>query len=283
MKMKNIILTVIAALMTVCCSTDDSLAYDNGEKEFLISFGGEFRLESVTDTRSSDGMTDIWLFDYMDGELLKCVWQGTSDVSFGNVRISLPYGKHTLCVVASSGENPVVDTLACEITWAKPGDTFHRRETLEVNAASPSVLNIEMKRVSAQLKVRVDDGFPWNASEFVMHGDGWNCGLNWMTGDGCSPEKVRMSEYIPLDMRGTDRSAEYIYYEIYSESSVENVRIDAVDGYGNSLVGAELEGVVLERGKTTTFSGNLLDNNESGLNISIGTEEPWIDGKTGTF
>ena len=82
-------------------------------------------------------ITDLWLFDYMGDELKQTIHKTDG---FDAAALSLDYGEHTLCFVASRGSEPTVT--APTISWVKPSDTFWATLFAECNNPHSSGLAI---------------------------------------------------------------------------------------------------------------------------------------------
>ena len=82
-------------------------------KNFTFTLKGDFSDEWKPVTRgylAADGkdMTDVWVLDYMDGQLVQQVHQSDhTDDDFGKPVVQLAYGEHHVYFVASRGAEPV--------------------------------------------------------------------------------------------------------------------------------------------------------------------------------
>ena len=108
-------------------------------KNFTFTVKGDFG--AATFRRSyltADGkdMTDLWVFDYMDGVCVQTVHQTADDADWGAPKMSLSYGSHHVYFLASRGEGATVDADGHTITWTGPRDTFWKDYEVEVVSTS---------------------------------------------------------------------------------------------------------------------------------------------------
>ena len=116
--MKKLFMVLSATLMLMSCEnySADEIA---GTSEKLVTFALSNGEAVTRATLEEMNITDLWLFDYV-GDDLKNTVHKTDD--FDAITLSMSYGEHTVCIVASRGADPTVTPPV--ISWAKPSDTL---------------------------------------------------------------------------------------------------------------------------------------------------------------
>ena len=85
-------------------------------KKFTFTMKGDFSDEWKPVTRSylnadDKDMTDVWVLDYMDGNLVQQLHQSDNTAEdFGQPTMNLSYGTHHVYFIASRGTDAVLDT-----------------------------------------------------------------------------------------------------------------------------------------------------------------------------
>ena len=100
---KNLIWLAGIAVMLAACENDMSneLAVNNDKNAITFTCQGDFTMttESMTGRRAmeADGkaMTDLWVLDYVDGQLVQQVHQVSTDEDFGTPTLNLDYGSES--------------------------------------------------------------------------------------------------------------------------------------------------------------------------------------------
>ena len=154
--MKKIMMAMSAALMLTACGeheTDGELTamatQQDAEKSKTITFTFGPEMRQMTRASLAElNITDLWLFDYVGNELKQTVHKSEG---FDAISISLDYGEHALCFVASRGSEPTVS--APTISWTKPSDTFWAVASMNIQPASSASQSVELKRVATRLKI----------------------------------------------------------------------------------------------------------------------------------
>ena len=126
--MKKILLALAVAMIlptTSCTRSDDEPTADTtAQRDTMQQMTIRFTFGDITQQAMTRGtladaqMTDLWLFDYLDGTLTNTIHQTSEDAGFGTVSLQADYGSHQLYFVASRGTTPTIS--ATTITWVKP-------------------------------------------------------------------------------------------------------------------------------------------------------------------
>lgn len=265
-----------AMLLTGCTEhvcmddTEDSVVAER-RVTFEVSNGDW----NITRALEADGvtMTDLWLFDYVDGALVRTAHKVSTDTDFSSPSMSLQYGEHTLYFVASRGKTPTVD--GTEITWAQPSDTFWKAVSVNVGSSSSSVVPVTLDRVAAKLRVAITDKVPEGVAEICVTPDVWWYGIDYVTGAAMSSQGIGRSVAVPASYVGTTgQLAVNVFGMSDSDEWTTDVTIRAKDGDGNVVGIVALEDVPFERNRATNVSGSLF---AAGTTFSVSLNDDWED------
>lgn len=203
---KLFILTAIAILAVSCekpilaeneqvpetptVTTDDNnlLPPSKDTKKFTFTLKGDFSNEWKPITRGylqADGrdMTDVWVLDYLDGELVQQMHQTDNTAEdFGKPVMNLKLGSHHVYFIASRGTTPTLNTETKVISWERPSDTFFRDYEVSVVATSNGNRSVDMTRIATKLKLYVTDAIPDEAVSINITPTKWYYGWNYVTG-----------------------------------------------------------------------------------------------------
>lgn len=170
---------LLASVMLTSCEKVDFSENGNrtefqSTKKFTFHVKGDFQTDYVDMTRAAvrleedntAGITDLWVLDYVDGELVQQVHQTSGDADFGHPSMALSYGHHEVKFIASKGDNPVLTATA--LTWAKVKDTFALNYPVDVAASSNGNRAPELKRVITGVQLVMTDAVPANAKSVTL-------------------------------------------------------------------------------------------------------------------
>ena len=165
--MKKIFLLMFAGLLVAACEKpvlgdveDESEVPEMGGgrnqlKKFTFTVKGDFGAATFTRAAgylNADGqdMTDLWVFDYVDGQCVQSVHQTATDEAWGKPQMSLAYGSHHVYFVASRGDEPAVDAEGHVIAWGTPRDTFWKDYEVDVVSTSNGNRAVTLDTVTAK-------------------------------------------------------------------------------------------------------------------------------------
>lgn len=285
--MKNVFLYLFAFAFAICSCEKQIIVEDEGVgdvKEFTFNVNGDFGKPTFVETRGNlqaDGydMTDLWVFDYVEGECVQKVHQQNGDADWGAPKMKMKYGKHHVYFITSMGDGPVVDVNSHTVKWNMTRDTFWKDYEVDVVASSNENRSVTLERVSTKLRVTVNDEVPLGCSQMVVTPDVWYYGLDYMTGEACAPQKKDRPVAIPESYVGTVGKLTVIIYGI---SAVEEWKTDisvmVYDGDGVVIGAANIKDAPFKRNRSTEYSG-LLFAGTGGMDTSIDSkwQEPYID------
>ncbi len=281
--MKKFIMMLAAALvLTSCAKEGDETTADNsgrdsmGQMTITFVFGPQSQTQTqtamtrtlITDTE----LTDLWVFDYMDGTLSKTIHQSATDTGFGTVSVSLDYGEHTLCFVASKGTSPTID--APVITWEKPSDTFWHQTTLNVQPSSATLQPVSLQRVASRLRIVATDVLPENAAQLIVTPSHWYYGLNIQTGAACEDRSDARTVTIPASYIGTSDKLAASFYSICSADWTADVSVKITASDTSTLGEVTLTDVGFKCNMMTVYSGGVLGSLQS---AAVSVEDGWLE------
>jgi len=256
-------------------------------KKFTFTLKGDFSDEWKPVTRgylAADGkdLTDVWILDYMDGELVQQIHQSDNTAeNFGKPQMTLSYGSHHIYFVASRGAEPALNTTNATITWSSVRDTFWK--DYEVNVVSTSNGNraVTLDRVVTKLMLSFTDAISANAKTIEFTPATWYYGLNYQTGD---PTTATVSQTnvmtIPDGYAGRDDvSLSYFSVSPSSEWSTD-VTVQSKDQNGNVIGQGVLSDVPLKRNRQTEYSGPLFS---AGGEMVLTLNDEWDTPVSGTW
>ena len=100
--MKKLLMVMAAAAMLLSCGKDEPEAVADVKESapwvhttWTFDVGPGVSHETMARTRadlSALNLTDLWVMDYMDDELVQTIHQSSTDEGFGSVSLDLGYG-----------------------------------------------------------------------------------------------------------------------------------------------------------------------------------------------
>ena len=276
--MKKVIM-ILAVVAAVCgCErvevNDDAEVVQTKRVKFDVSNGGW----RVTRALTADGydMTDLWIFDYVDGWLVRSLHKTATEVDFNEPTMPLAYGEHTVYFVASRGKSPSLT--GTQITWESPSDTFWKTMTLTVGSGTASTVAVTLDRVATKLRIAVADDVPATIATLEMVPEQWWYGLDYLTGEAVASSDAVRQVTVPASMAGTTGQLVAGFYCLSDDSEwMTDITIRAKDGDGAVIGSVSLADVPFVRNRVMDASGNLFAS-QSGFSISLNDE--WLDSYT---
>lgn len=270
-------LAVALILPTVSCSTGEELSVKVEEpkdtmQQVTIRFTfTSISMESMTRaTLAESQMTDLWLFDYMDGELQTTIHQTSEDDGFGAITLTADYGEHSLYFVASRGDTPTID--GTTISWAKPSDTFWQNVTLNIEPQTSTNQSVVLQRVVTRLRIAVTDEVPANLKTLSVTPATWYYGLDYTTGEAVNSQPTPRVITVPSSYVGTTNLATSFYCLCPAEGFETDITVTAKDADETAVANIALQDVPFERNRITNYSGSLFTQNRA---VSVTTNDEW--------
>ena len=268
-----------AALMLTACSEEPMVTggvTDDADTMKVVTITFDFpQVTQQAMTRESladANMTDLWLFDYLNGSLVQTKHQQATDEGFGTVSVTADTGTHTFCFVASRGSDATVTD--SEITWGKPSDTFWRSVTMAVTPKTGTAQSVELQRVATRLRISVTDEVPTNLSKLVVNADTWYCGLDALTGEPTASNERTATISVPSSYAGTTGQLSASIFGLCSDDYTTGVTVTALDGSNETIASVALADVPMQKNVTTQYSGPLFSRQQI---FSLTAADAWGD------
>ena len=277
----NVVLASMAVAMLTACSNepDDVLTVKTvAPRDSMASTTITFTfcnisMESMTRaTLAESQMTDLWLFDYMDGELQTTIHQTSDDDGFGAITLTADYGEHSLYFVASRGDTPTID--GTTISWVKPSDTFWQNVTLNIEPQTSTNQSVTLQRVVTRLRIAVTDEVPANLKSLTITPSTWYYGLDYTTGEATNSQSTPRVISVPSSYVGTTNLATSFYCLCPADGFETDITVTAKDAEETAIANISLQDVPFERNRITNYSGSLFTQNRA---VSVTTDDEWLD------
>ncbi len=275
--MKKVLFLAAACIVLAACEKSADNAAEGKEVTFAMS-GWETEVEPLSRASlEADGqaLTDVWVLDYVGGELQQQVHQVSTDADFAEPTLTLAYGEHNIYFVASRGVDPVLNTMAHSLTFGKVRDTFWKAYNCTVTGSSVSNIAVTLDRVVTRMRVNITDVVDANAATLLLKPSKWYLGLDYLSGEPTDETSDFVSSVtIPDSYKGqTGLQASIFGFSAATEwATGVNIECRKAD---NSLIGsASVSDVPFARNRTSVLSGNLFSH---GGNVAVAIQTDWLD------
>jgi hypothetical protein len=224
-------------------------------------------------------MTDLWLFDYVDGTLVQTLHQVSTDADFGTPAPILSYGEHRIYFVVSRGANPVINGTV--ISWGSVRDTFWKSMAVSVGGASASAYSVALDRVVTKLKITATDAVPDGTATVVVLPGKWYAGLDYLTGQPADMrDSEEMSVAVPDSYVGTTGMAVSFFGFSSATEWTTPLTVSARDE-DNDIIGlVNVASAPFIANRATEFSGALFSTSGT---FTITLNDEWDAPWTGTW
>lgn len=275
--MKKVLFLAVAVAMLTSCSKDVTEEIAGAKK---VAFDVQGNWNSPVFTRgslSADGkeMTDLWLFDYVDGVLVQTVHQVSTDADFGTPAPTLSYGEHRIYFVVSRGTSPVINGTV--ISWGSIRDTFWKAMSVTVGGASSSAYSVALDRVVTKLRIAATDAVPDGTATVVVLPGKWYAGLDYLTGQPADMrDNEEMSVAVPDSYIGTTGLSVSFFGFSSAVEWTTPLTVSARDA-DNDIIGmVNVAAAPFMANRATEFSGSLFSTSGA-FTITLNDEwaEPW--------
>jgi hypothetical protein len=232
---------------------------------------------------SADGkdMTDLWVFDYVNGVCVQSLHQTAGDEAWGKPTLTLGYGSHHVYFVASRGDGATLDVDGHTITWTGPRDTFWKDYEVEVVSTSNGNRAVTLDRVATKLRLTIADKVPEGCAAVVVTPARWYYGWDYVGGVAVVQQQTERRVAVPDSYIGTEGQMSVSIFGLSgADEWVTNVSIQAQDANGGVLGSATITGAPFKSNRSTEYSGNLFGS-AGGLDVSVNAA--WENPKTGTW
>ena len=297
--MKKVLMAMAVCLLTACESgyyggepVSEEQPIEMKTKKFTFNVKGDFASpvfsgDELTNgmkkaaALSADGqdMTDLWVFDYMDGALVQSVHQTNEDADFGKPIMQLQYGSHHVYFVASRGVGAAVD--GSVMTWSSVKDTFWKDYEVDVVSTSNGNRAVTLDRVVTKLKMTAIDEVPAGCASVTITPATWYYGLDYTTGQPTAAQTKDVVINVPSSYIGTTGS---LVMSIFSFSTATewttDVTLTAKDSGGDVLGQATITNAPFKANRCTEYSGPLFGTDGE---IIVGLNAEWETSFTGIW
>ena len=279
--MKKFLFLAVAVAMLTGCGKDVNVEEAGAKK---VSFDVQGNWNSPVFTRgslSADGkeMTDLWLFDYVDGVLVQTLHQVSTDADFGTPAPILSYGEHRIYFVVSRGASPLINGTV--ISWGSIRDTFWKAMSVTVGGASASAYSVALDRVVTKLKITATDAVPEGTATVVVMPGKWYAGIDYLTGQPADmKDSEEMSASVPASMVGTTGMAVSFFGFSSATEWTTPLTVSARDA-DNDIIGmVNVAAAPFMANRATEYSGSLFT---SGGAFAITLNDEWDTPWTGSW
>ena len=272
--MKKLLMAMAAAAMLLSCEKEETLTANVYEpkdslqsKTVTFTFGED--RGGTRATLQELNITDLWLFDYMGDELKQTIHKTEG---FDALTISIDYGEHRLCFVASRGTDPTVT--APTISWEKPSDTFWATLTMDVQPATSATQSVTLKRVATRLRIGITDEITAQMARLDVEPLTWYYGIDVKTGEGTDARRQMRSVTIPASYVGTQGQLTASFFGLSLASDWQTDIDVRLVGSSDALLGEVLlPSVSFRQNRTTTYGGGILGRT---LPLSVSVDDTWL-------
>ena len=273
------LLFMISAVLLCGCQSVDLQPEQSGEKEiaFKVCHNYETRAELKGD---GNILTDLWIFDFMNGEMVQQIHQVSTDADFAEPTMTLAYGEHHIYFVASRGTEPVVNNEAKTISFSSVRDTFWKDYYINVESTTTSDRSVMLDRVVTRLRVLFDDEVPATMATMGVQLSNWYQGINYTTGEPTNATAKNYSVEVPSSFIGTSGQLMASYYG-FSGTMEWTANITITANSATDVIGTVTkENVPFKRNRITELHGNIFGSS-GGMNI--GVNDTWDTSYTDTW
>ena len=279
--MKKVLIMACLAILVASCGKDVNVE-EAGAKKVAFELEGNWNSPVFTrGSLSADGkeMTDLWLFDYVDGVLVQTLHQVSTDADFGTPATTLSYGEHRIYFVVSRGASPVINGTV--ISWGSVRDTFWKAMAVSVGGASASAYSVALDRVVTKLKITATDAVPDGTATVVVLPGKWYAGLDYLTGQPADMrDNEEMSVAVPASYVGTTGLAVSFFGFSTASEWTTPLTVSARDA-DNDIIGmVNVAAAPFMANRATEFSGALFSTSGA---FTITLNDEWDTPWTGTW
>lgn len=233
-------------------------------------------------TAEGKDMTDVWVLDYMNGQLVQQIHQSDNTAKdFGMPVMQLAYGSHHVYFVASRGAGADLNVGEHRLTWEKVSDTFYKDYEVNVVATSNGNRAVTLERVVTKLRLTFTDVVPENAATINITPATWYKGLDYMTGEPCAvAESQTTTISIPSASIGQTGVSASMFSVSTATEWTTDVTISSKTSADAVLGTATLTAVPLKANRVSDYSGPLFS---AGGSLSLSLDGEWMDSYEGTW
>jgi hypothetical protein len=289
---KMMMALAVAAILPSCTKNDEpeavapmleiSLPSDSIATHATVTFafGGDVSINPMTRASLTElSLTDVWVFDYVGGQLQATTHQTASDASFGSPSLTVDYGDHTFYFVASRGDTPTIDGTV--VSWAKPSDTFWATLSLTVSPGSSIMQDVSLHRVAARLRITVTDKIPATLASLSVTPSHWYYGIDITTGEATDDRQTARTVNVPASYVGTTGQLVASFFTISPSTQwTTDVTLKATGTDNSTLSSISIKDVPMQRNHVTSYGGSILN---AGRSVTLSSDDEWIEDNAVTW
>ena len=277
-------MALAAGLLFAACNSDDVEVSESRTITFNVQ--GDFRLSTQDMTRAleADGktMTDVWVLDYVGGELKQQLHQTSDDADFGSPTMELSLGTHHIYFIASRGAGASLNTTTHALTFTSVRDTFWKDYEITISGGTSSGnRSVTLDRIVTKLKLTFTDAIPEGAATFNVTPSSWYYGIDYTTGEPSAATAYgTITVNIPSSEIGVVNEAVSIFGFSSATEWTTDVAVDCKTSDSGILGTATITAAPFVRNRVSEYTGPLFTAG-GGMTLSLNTE--WDESYQGTW
>lgn len=277
-------MALAAGLLCAACNSDDVEVSESRTITFNVQ--GDFLLSTQDMTRAleADGktMTDVWVLDYVGGELKQQLHQTSDDADLGSPTMDLTLGTHHIYFVASRGAGASLNTTTHTLTFTSVRDTFWKDYEITISGGTSSGnRSVTLDRIVTKLKLTFTDAIPEGAATFNVTPSSWYYGVDYTTGEPLeATSNSTITVNIPSSEIGVVNEAVSIFGFSSATEWTTDVAVDCKTSDSSVLGSATIEAAPFVRNRVSEYTGPLFTAG-GGMTLSLNTE--WDESFQGTW
>lgn len=266
----------VAPTLEICLPSDSIATHAT----VTFAFDGDVSIRPMTRASLTElNLTDVWVFDYVGGQLQATTHQTASDASFGSPSLTVDYGDHTFYFVASRGDTPTID--GTTISWSKPSDTFWSSLTMTVAPSTSASQSVTLHRVAARLRVTITDEIPTGLAVLSVTPSHWYYGLDITTGEATDDRQTARTVNVPASYIGTTGQLIASFFTISPSAAWStDISLQAMKADNTPMASISVADVPMQRNHITDYSGTLFG---AGRAITIDADDSWGEDIQGSW
>ena len=283
--MKRFLYIIMMAMLCACAKDEDENQNENNVR-MTFAINGDFTLNAYDFTRAltAEGktMTDVWVLDYVGGEIKQQLHQTSDDADFGSPTMDLSLGTHHIYFIASRGAGAVLNTTTHVLTFTSVRDTFWKDYEITISSGTSSGnRSVTLDRIVTKLKLTFTDAIPEGAATFNVTPSSWYYGVDYTTGEPSeATANGTITVNIPSSEIGVIGETLSIFGFSFATEWTTNIAINCKTAEDAVLGSATITAAPFVRNRVSEYTGPLFG--DSGA-MTLSLNATWDDSYTGTW
>lgn len=279
---------MLATVLTTACDKEETIHEPTEKAHVKLVCAMQVETRAAL-TANSKALTDLYILDYdkATGKLLQVLHQTSTAKDFAEPELMLDYGDHTLKVVATRSQEPMLWD-AENITWSvepniltpitasqpvaltatKTSDTFGAEKDVSVGAGTATV-NMALDRLVAKLSVNSTDVFPDDCTTITLDMTEYKT-LSWATMDVIEAVGNQRTSDVK-NLRGTTDNT-LAYFLLVPKAGYKTDLVFTMNSTSTPYATITIPDVPLERNKITTITGSLYSHHQR---VTMTVNDEW--------